>query len=138
MKVDQLKPNAIVRGPLFHEPIQIIIPVSKGISVKLFSKSLTTGHTYNSVLTPEQIATLEVSPNIVPFDRNARKFCLGVEALRFALTYEYDSCVALSIARIDPLHYQLEVVHKNSLAQPRIHFLLADDPGERQYYQNVD
>jgi superfamily II DNA or RNA helicase len=129
MQLDQLKPNAIVRGPLFHEPIQIIITVSLGTSIKLFGKGLTTGRAYDSVLTPEQLATLEVSPEIVPFDGNARNFRLGVEALRLALAYEYDPYFALSIARIDPLPHQLEAVYDYFLAQPRIRFLLADDPG---------
>ena len=55
MQIDQLKPNAIVRGPLFHEPIQIIISIPMGASVKLFGKGLTTGRAYDSVLTPEQL-----------------------------------------------------------------------------------
>src|SRR5260370_20305200 len=129
MQVDQLKPNAIVRGPLFHEPIQIIITIPMGASIKLFGKGLTTGRAYDSVLTTEQLATLEVSPDIVPFDGNARNFRLGVEALRLALAYEYDPYFALSIARIDPLPHQLEAVYDYFLAQPRIRFLLADDAG---------
>src|SRR5207244_11721407 len=94
-------------------------------SVQLLGKTLTTRRAYDSVLTPEQLATLEVSPDIVPFDGNARNFRLGVEALRLALAYEYDPYFALSIARIDPLPHQLEALYDYFLSQPRIRFLLA-------------
>ena len=129
MHVDQLKPNAIVHGPLFSEPIQVITVTPLGESVKLVGQGLNTGRTYRPILTLEQLATLEASPDIIPFDGNARNFRLGVEALRLALAYEYDPYFALSIARIDPLPHQLEAVYDYFLAQPRIRFLLADDAG---------
>jgi len=52
-----------------------------------------------------------------------------VEALRLGLAYEYDPYFALAIARVDPLPHQLEAVYDYFLKQPRIRFLLADDPG---------
>src|SRR5438045_1298387 len=72
---------------------------------------------------------LEVSPDIVPFDGNARNFRLGIEAARLSLAYEYDPYFSLSIARVDPLPHQLEAVYEYFLKLPRIRFLLADDPG---------
>jgi hypothetical protein len=33
------------------------------------------------------------------------------------------------VARIDPLSHQLEAVYHYMLPQPRLRFLLADDPG---------
>src|SRR5713101_10172562 len=101
MRIDQIKPNVIVRGPLFPEPI----------------------------LDAAQIGTLEASPETVPFDGDPQKFRLGVEALRLGLAYEYDPYFALSIARVDPLPHQLEAVYDYFLQLPRIQFLLADDPG---------
>jgi SNF2 family DNA or RNA helicase len=49
--------------------------------------------------------------------------------MRLALAYEYDPYFTLSIARVDPLPHQLEAVYDYFLRQPRIRFLLADDPG---------
>ena len=45
------------------------------------------------------------------------------------LAYEYDPYFALAIAHVDPLPHQLEAVYEYFLKQPRIRFLLADDPG---------
>ena len=33
--VDQLKPNKIVRGPIFPEPVQVLVTIPMGDAVKL-------------------------------------------------------------------------------------------------------
>ena len=40
MLIDQLKPNIIIRGPIFPEPVQIIVFIPMGDSVKLIGKGL--------------------------------------------------------------------------------------------------
>lgn len=129
MQADQLRQNMIIKGPLFSESVQVMVVSPMGESVQIFGMGLTSGRAYNSILSPEQLAMLETSPDKVPFDGDARKFRLGIEALRLGLAYEYDPYFALSIARVDPLPHQLEAVYDYFLAQPRIRFLLADDPG---------
>ena len=81
------------------------------------------------ILSPQQVAQLEISPAQEPFDGDAKKFRLGIEALRLGLAYEYDPYFTLSIARVDPLPHQLEAVYDHFMKLPRIRFLLADDPG---------
>jgi len=129
MTADQLLPSSIVRGPLFPEPVQVITTIANGTSVKLVATGINTGQTYQPILDEEQIALLEVNPQTEPFDGDARKFRLGIEALRLGLAYEYDPYFSLSIARVDPLPHQLEAVYEYFLKMPRIRFLLADDPG---------
>src|SRR5208337_4964528 len=129
MNLDQLKPNVTVRGPIFPEPVQIIVIVPMGNSVKLVGKGLLTGRVHEPVLDRDQVATLEATPENPSYDGDGRKFRLGVESLRLGLAYEYDAYFALSIARVDPLPHQLEAVYDYFLRLPRIRFLLADDPG---------
>lgn len=124
-----LKPNHIVTGPLLPEPVKIIALVPMGDSVKLIGEGMHSGKVHQPVLTVSQIAELEVSPEKKPFDGDAAKFRLGVEAMRLGLAYEYDPYFSLSIARVDPLPHQLEAVYDYFLHLPRIRFLLADDPG---------
>ena len=124
-----LKPNMIVRGPILPEPVQVIVTIPMGDSIKLIGKGLRTGQVHEPILSPEQLATLEVTPEVEPFDGDAGKFRLGIEAMRLALAYEYDPFFTLSIARVDPLPHQLEAVYDYFLKIPRIRFLLADDPG---------
>jgi superfamily II DNA or RNA helicase len=126
---EALKPGAIVRGALFPEPVQVIVCIALGESLKLVGKGLDSGRVYEPVLDAAQVASLQVSPDQPPFDGDALHFRLGVEALRLALAYEYDPYFSLSIARVDPLPHQLEAVYDYFIKLPRIRFLLADDPG---------
>jgi len=127
--LNQLKPNAVLRGPLFAEPVQIILATPMGTNIKLVGKGLQTGQVYEPILTPDQLATLFIAPAEAPFDGDPGRFRLGIEATRIGLAYEYDPYFSLSIARIDPLPHQLEAVYDYFLKLPRVRFLLADDPG---------
>ncbi len=129
MVLSQLKPNVIVKGPIFPEPVQIISVTPMGKSVKLIGKGLKTGQVHEPILNSDQLASLEATPEKEPFDGDPLKFRLGIEALRIGLAYEYDPYFSLSIARVDPLPHQLEAVYDYFLKLPRIRFLLADDPG---------
>jgi superfamily II DNA or RNA helicase len=129
MRIDQIKPNVIVRGPILPEPVQVIVTIPMGTSVKLVGKGLNTGQVHEPILDAAQVATLEATPEKTPFDGDPQRFRLGIEALRLGLAYEYDPYFALSIARVDPLPHQLEAVYDYFLRLPRIRFLLADDPG---------
>jgi len=129
MLVHELKPNVIVRGPLFPEPVQVLVVIPMGDSVKLVGKGLTTGQVHEPILSAEQLIQLTCTAEKEPFDGDPQQFRLGIEALRLALAYEYDPYFSLSIARVDPLPHQLEAVYDYFLKLPRIRFLLADDPG---------
>jgi hypothetical protein len=58
MKVNQLKPNIIVRGPIFPEPVQVIVCFPMGESVKLIGKGLKSGKVHDPILDAEQLAKL--------------------------------------------------------------------------------
>jgi superfamily II DNA or RNA helicase len=125
----QLKPDVVVTGPAFSEPIQIITTVQVGDAVKLIGRGLRTNQVHDPLLTPAQLAALTASPEHPAFDGDPQRFRLGIEAHRLGLAYEYDPFFSLSIARVDPLPHQLEAVYDYFLKLPRIRFLLADDPG---------
>jgi superfamily II DNA or RNA helicase len=127
--VTDLKPNTIVRGSILPEPIKLIATVPMGDSVKLIGEGLNSGKVHQPVLTPDQLAQLDVAPEKPPYDGDPERFRLGIEAMRLGLAYEYDPYFSLSIARVDPLPHQLEAVYEYFLRLPRIRFLLADDPG---------
>ena len=129
MRADDLQQNVTVYGSLFPEPVQVIVAIPLGNSVKLVGKGLRSNRVYEPILNAEQIDQLQASPAQEPFDGDAAKFRLGVEAMRLGLAYEYDPYFALSIARVDPLPHQLEAVYDYFIKLPRIRFLLADDPG---------
>ena len=129
MNLEQLRPNKTLRGPIFSEPVQIIVATPMGDAVKLVARGLHSGRVVDVILTPAQLALVESSPDVEPFNGDPHRFRLGIEALRLQLAFEYDPYFSLSIARVDPLPHQLEAVYDYFLRLPRIRFLLADDPG---------
>lgn len=129
MKKQELKANLIISGPIFPEPVQVMMTHDMGNLVKLIGKGLRTEKFYDPILDADQLDSITASPEKEPFDGDPLRFRLGVEGMRLGLAYEYDPYFALSIARVDPLPHQLEAVYDYFLKLPRIRFLLADDPG---------
>jgi superfamily II DNA or RNA helicase len=122
-------PGSTITGPALPEPVEVHAVAPMGSSARIMGVGRRTGNPFNAVLTADQLAALEVMTDRVPFDGDARKFRLGIEAHRLGLAHEYDPFFSLSIARVDPLPHQLEAVYEYFLKLPRIRFLLADDPG---------
>ena len=129
MARELIRPGCVVRGPTLPEPVEVLAVSPFGDSLKVVGRGLETGLTHDPILSPAQLASLEVSAEREPFDGDARLFRLGIEAQRLGLAYEYDPFFSLSIARVDPLPHQLEAVYSYFMRLPRIRFLLADDPG---------
>lgn len=127
--MEQIKPNDILVGSLFPEPVRVITTQPVGDRLKIIGDGMNTGNVHKPILSAEQIATLQIISDTPTFDGNPLKFKLGIESLRLKLAYEYDPFFALSVARVDPLPHQLEAVYNYFLKLPRIRFLLADDPG---------
>ena len=85
---------------------------------------------------PEELAErLEVLPTLVesfsrPEKLLPREQCLAfADALRMRLAYTFDPHYAVSVTQVDLLPHQVEAVYRYILPQPRVRFLLADDPG---------
>lgn len=60
---------------------------------------------------------------------NAERIRLLVESARMRLAYAHDRQFAVSLSGIRTLPHQIEAVYMKMLPQPRLRFLLADDPG---------
>jgi len=59
----------------------------------------------------------------------AEKVRLLIESARIRLAYAHDRHFAVSLSGIRTLPHQIEAVYLKMLPQPRLRFLLADDPG---------
>ncbi len=60
---------------------------------------------------------------------DAEKLRLLVESARIRFAYAHDRQFAVSLSGIRTLPHQIEAVYMKMLPQPRLRFLLADDPG---------
>ena len=129
MTTEELQPGLIIQGPVFPEPVELLTVTKRDSSVQIIGRGVRTNQVYNQILKEDQISILKCSPSTEPYDGDAKRFRIGVEAIRLGLSYEYDPYFSLSIARVDPLPHQLEAVYEYFMKLPRIRFLLADDPG---------
>src|SRR5205823_10083028 len=59
----------------------------------------------------------------------AERLRLLIESARIRLAYMHDRQFAVSLSGIQTLPHQVEAVYQRMLPQPRLRFLLADDPG---------
>jgi len=85
-----------------------------------------------TVISPTEAVKLlgaqpQVSLPIMPVD--ADRLRLLIESTRIRLAYAHDRQFAVSLSGIRTLPHQIEAVYQAMLPQPRLRFLLADDPG---------
>lgn len=124
-----VQPGNILEGEVFPEPIRVVLLQHIGTNIKIGGQGLRTKQYHERLLSPDLLHSLKAIPAEAPFDGDAIRFRLGIEAARLGLAYEYDPYFSLSISRVDPLPHQLEAVYHYILPLPRIRFLLADDAG---------
>lgn len=82
------------------------------------------------ILSEEEITQIQSNFTIErqkPID--AQKLSLLVETYRIRDAYAFDPFFAVSLSGIQTLPHQIEAVYGKMLPQPRLRFLLADDPG---------
>jgi superfamily II DNA or RNA helicase len=85
-----------------------------------------------AILSRDEAATVfgqqaEAPTSIKPADAEGLR--LLVESARIRLAYTHDRHFAVSLSGIRTLPHQIEGVYLRMLPQPRLRFLLADDPG---------
>ena len=82
------------------------------------------------VISIEEADTIfDLKENVEAQSANAGSLRLLIESARIRLAYAYDRQFAVSLSGIRTLPHQIEAVYMKMLPQPRLRFLLADDPG---------
>src|ERR1700730_18101645 len=80
----ELKRGIIVRGPVFPEPIEVLVVTPLGDVIKIVGAGQKTGQVHQRVLRLDQLQFLDATPEREPFDGDPARFRLGVEAARLA------------------------------------------------------
>jgi hypothetical protein len=115
----------------FNEPVTVegLRPLGAGYEVRVRRAS---GVLDETILSPDEVqALLERFEQQVPAVAlaNPHHLRLLVESARIRLAYAHDRQFAVSLSGIRTLPHQVEAVYEKMLPQPRLRFLLADDPG---------
>ena len=104
-------------------------PLDKGFECRF---RLPDGSLEEAVITAEEADALASAAAPVEAKAttvNAEQLRLLVESARIRLAYAHDKHFAVSLSGIRTLPHQIEAVYMKMLPQPRLRFLLADDPG---------
>lgn len=115
----------------FPEPVVLegVRPIGSGFECRV---RLLDGSPDEAILSADEAGALvgqaaDTPAKAPPAD--AEKLRLLVESARIRLAYAHDRHFAVSLSGIRTLPHQIEAVYLRMLPQPRLRFLLADDPG---------
>ena len=121
--------NTKVRLPThFSEPVVVESIKSLGKHHKLRVRNAD-GYLEEVILTKEEIEEIHIISGEKYQPVNEKHLSLFIESHRIRYAYSYDPYFAVSLSGIQTLPHQIEAVYKKMLPQPRLRFLLADDPG---------
>jgi hypothetical protein len=125
--------GSILSGPHWPDRVRVVRVEPRGSKRVLLEVVTLDEHTrlISRIFNREDLADLNIDVQVEEstLDGDPQGFRLAAEATRIHLAYTYDPHFAVSVARIDPLPHQLEAVYHYMLKQPRLRFMLADDPG---------
>ena len=127
----QIKPDDILRGSFWPEKVRVISVKPIGDSqIKIEAVGLDTQRFYNPILSNEDVKAIEViEEKPFQFSGDGESLFLYLESHRIRNAFQFDPLYAVNISQIDPLPHQIEAVYHYIMPNPRIRFLLADDPG---------
>jgi superfamily II DNA or RNA helicase len=125
--VARLKPGARVRLPGRSDVVQLIAATPGPFWDLVFDGPDGLGKV---TLAEDELGRVGVEEESthVPLDADPGRFRLGIEARRIQTVFTWEMA-AVAVSNIQPLPHQLEAVYGEFMREPRLRFLLADDPG---------
>ncbi len=127
MDIEELINKKIKVPSQYFEPVRVEYIYPLGKSFKLIVRKAN-GTLDEIILTERELNEVQI---LKDFDSpvEASHLLLLVESHRIKYAYSYDPYFAVSLSGIQTLPHQIEAVYGKMLPQPRLRFLLADDPG---------
>jgi hypothetical protein len=120
--------RVMLHGHFAHAvTIEAVEPIGRGhVHIRVRTQDGAAGETYLAVEALEAALAEEAA---APAAVDAGDVFRWVESHRIALAYAYDPYFAVSLSGVRGLPHQIEAVYRHLLPQPRLRFVLADDPG---------
>src|ERR1700720_1107531 len=131
MKLEQLQPNAAVRGILPDALVTVVSVQWFGSEALELTYKNAAGKVANELLYRHDEPRLEVVEHGRPWsvDGDGHLFRLVSEAHRIRLAHLFDPVLAVHTSLVEPLPHQITAVYEAMLPRQPLRFLLADDPG---------
>lgn len=131
MKLEELQPNAAVRGILPDGLVTVVSVQWFGDGAVELTYKSSGGKVANELVYRHDEDRLELVEQGRPwsFDGDGALFRLASEAQRIRLAHLFDPVLAVHTSVVDPLPHQITAVYESMLLRQPLRFLLADDPG---------
>lgn len=129
--ITQIRPGNILRGSFWPEKIRVISikPIGEN-QTKIEAVGLQTRKFYEPILSEEDLKTIEIiEEKPFQFSGDGESMFLYIEAHRIRNAFQFDPLCAVNVSQIEPLPHQIDAIYHYIMPNPRIRFLLADDPG---------
>jgi Superfamily II DNA/RNA helicases, SNF2 family len=125
-----LKVGALLEGDFWPEPVRLLTHEQLGSRIKIGAVGTKTERFYSHILSASDLAHVSATTGTGrDFGGRGEAFFLAMEAHRIRYAQQFDPLLAVNVSQVDPLPHQIEAVYHYILPNPRIRFLLADDPG---------
>ncbi len=125
-----LKPGDILDGDFWPEPVRVLTVQAQGPRLRIEAVGIRSQQFFPRILSAEDLARIRVSGGTSrDFTGRGEAFFLAVEGFRVRYAYQFDPLYAVNVSQVDPLPHQIEAIYHHILRNPRLRFLLADDPG---------
>jgi len=123
--------ETILTGPFWPEKVRVIS--SRQISddkVKLDAVGVETNTYYPQVVSSRDLDKIVIEEETdLKFSGDGEGFFLFIESHRIRNAFQFDPLYAVNVSQVDPLPHQIDAVYYHVLQNPRVRYLLADDPG---------
>lgn len=131
LKLEDLLPNAAVRGLLRDEMVTVVSVKWFGTEALELTYKASSGKVANELLFRHDEPRLDLVDVGRPwsFDGDGAMFRLVSEAHRIHLAHLFDPVLAVHTSLVEPLPHQITAVYESMLPRQPLRFLLADDPG---------
>lgn len=127
----QIQEGNILKGPFWPEKVRVLSTKAIGQSqIRIEAVGLETSRFYNPILSQDDVKSIEIlEEKPFLFSADGESLFLYLESRRIRNVFQFDPLYAVNVSQVDPLPHQIEAVYHYIIQNPRIRFLLADDPG---------
>lgn len=127
----RIQQGNILKNSFWPEKVRVISvkPIGEN-QIRIEAVGLETQRFYNPILSEKDITTIEIiEEKLFQFSGDGESLFLYLESHRIRNAFQFDPLYAVNVSQIDPLPHQIEAVYHYIMQNPRIRYLLADDPG---------
>lgn len=124
-----IEENDVINGPFWDEPVKVNKINEVNGYVQIIGSTIYSKKHIDQLIKRDELSKVEIIKDEVDLSTPSENAFLVIEATRFKYASLFDPLLAMNVSKIDPLPFQIEAVYGYVLKQPRIRFLIADDPG---------